>query len=112
MVRTIVFFLTVTLMQDPAPRRGLPGEIVTEKKAIESVVSGFWKAYESRDAAAVLKSITSNSDLLFFGTDSAEVIRSKAQWETQVKNDWELFQTLKVGDPEMSVLPMTVDLVQ
>lgn len=99
MVRTIVFFLTVTLIAGCGPATLSPGEIATEKKAIESVVSGFWKAYESRDAAAVLKSITSNSDLLFFGTDSAEVIRSKAQWETQVKNDWELFQTLKVGDP-------------
>lgn len=98
MVRTIVFFLAVTLIAGCGPAKLSPEEIATEKKAIESAVSGFWKAYESRDMAAVSKSLTSTGELLFFGTDSAEVIRSREQWETQVQHDWELFQTLKVGD--------------
>ena len=35
---------------------------------------------------------------MFFGTDSAEVIRTIAQWETSAKNDWDLFQTVKLGE--------------
>jgi len=87
----------VALLAGCGPPKTSPGDAAAEKKAIETLVSDFWKGYEAKNVAATLKLYTSSGDLLFFGTDSAEVIRTIPQWENQAKNDWELFQTVKFG---------------
>jgi len=56
-----------------------------------------WKGYEAKDLAAVTRAYTPSGELLFFGTDSAEIIKSVGQWENQAKNDWELSQRVKFG---------------
>ena len=58
----------------------------------------FFNAYQAKDLAAARKPFTSSGELLFFGTDSAEVVRTPGEWETQMKNDWELFQSVKFGE--------------
>jgi ketosteroid isomerase-like protein len=98
MYRLISSLVIIALLSGCGPRKMPPGDIVTEKKAIESLVSNFWKAFESKNLAALTKLYTTSGDLMFFGTDSAEVIRTIAQWEAQVKNDWEMFQTVKFGE--------------
>ena len=98
MYRLIAVFLLVGLLAGCGPRKLSPGEVATEQKTIESLVTDLWKAYSAKDLPALTKLYTTSTDLLFFGTDSAEVIRSIPLWEAQVKNDWELFQTVKFGE--------------
>jgi ketosteroid isomerase-like protein len=98
MNRLILSVVVLGLLSGCSPRKMSTEEIATQKKAIETLVSNFMKAYEAKDLTALTKVFTPSDDLMFFGTDSAEVIRTLAQWESQAKNDWELFQTVKFGD--------------
>jgi len=97
MYRIMIFVLIVALCSGCGPAKMSPGDIDTQKKAIESLASGFWKAYEAKDLPVVTKLFTTSGDLLFYGTDSAEVIKTIPEWETQAKADWELFQSVKFG---------------
>jgi ketosteroid isomerase-like protein len=74
-------------------------DVAKEKKAVESVLDNFWKAYEAKDAAAMDKLVSPTLGIMFFGTDSAEVIKSTAQWEAQKKDDMQLFESFKAGEP-------------
>jgi hypothetical protein len=78
-----------------------------EKQAVQTVISNLWKAYELKDTAVMEKMFTTSTNLMWFGTDSAEVIRTFAQWKTQMKNDWELIDTIKMG--ELRNLSILVD---
>jgi hypothetical protein len=96
MHRLIPLALILGLLFGCGPKKMSPADIATEKKAIESLVSNFWKMYEEKNLLS--NPLSSAGDILIFGTDSAEVFRTVPQWETEIKNDWELFQTLNVGD--------------
>lgn len=107
MHRIISSLVIVALMWGCGPKKMTPEESAKEKKAVESVLSSFWKAYESKDASAAKNTFSASTDLMFFGTDSAEVVKTVTQWETQMKDDWELFETVKFG--EMRNLSIQVD---
>jgi len=97
MYRIIPLLVILGLLSGCGPRKMSSGEITTEKKAIESLVAEYWKSYETKNLSAVTKFFTAAGDLKFFGTDSAEVINTIAQMETQKKDDMGLLQTVKFG---------------
>ncbi len=97
MLRLVSVFMVVALLSGCGPSKLSPADIASEKQAIESLVNDFWKAYDTKDLAATTKVFSNSGELMFFGTDSAEVIRNIAEWESQAKNDWELFQSVKFG---------------
>ncbi len=43
--------------------------------------------------------LTKSSNLTFFGSDAAEVVRTRSEWETLMRNDWQLFETTRFGEP-------------
>ncbi|HTY01367.1 MAG TPA: hypothetical protein VMG09_15185, partial [Bacteroidota bacterium] len=98
MYRIVAFVLIVVLCVGCGPTKMSPGDITVQKKAVESLASGFWKANEAKDLPALTKLFTTSGDLMFYGTDSAEVIKTVSQWEAQAKADWELFQSIKFGE--------------
>ena len=98
MYRTMLVLLSTALLFGCGPKRLAVDDIAKEKKAVESVLVNFWKAYEMKDAAAMDKLLSPSSGLMFFGTDSAEVIKSIAQWEVQKKDDMQLFEAFKAGE--------------
>lgn len=80
-------------------------DIAKEKGAVEAAITAFARGYESKDIAAVQKLFSNSDDLMWFGTDSAEVIRGWAEWERQMNNDWQVFKTVKMGAPRnLSIL--------
>ncbi len=97
MGRLVALLVVLTLLPGCAPRKMTPEQIASQKSAIESLVSNFWTAYGSKDLATVTKAYTSSNDLLCFGTDSAEIIRTIPQVEAMCKSDWELFESVKFG---------------
>ena len=99
MYRLVALFVGLALLAGCAPKKLTPDEIAAERKAIQSMVVDMWKAYESKNPAGLTSLYTTSGDLQFFGTDSAEIIRTIAQWETQAKNDLETFQSIKFGEP-------------
>jgi hypothetical protein len=43
--------------------------------------------------------LTPSSSFIFLGSDGAEVIRSRREWESLMRNDWQLFESTKSGEP-------------
>jgi ketosteroid isomerase-like protein len=84
-------------------------DIAKEKEAVKAVIADFSQAYQSKDLAGVTKLISSSGEFLFFGTDSAEVLKSKADFETQMNNDWQLFESAKLGEPRNLSIQMSND---
>jgi SnoaL-like domain len=75
-------------------------DLANEKLVVQATVTRFWKAYEQKDLTTITKLLSTSGELTFFGTDSAEVIKSLAQWEALMKNDWKLFDSTHFGDPQ------------
>ena len=98
MYRLICLCIVLGLLTGCGPKKLSPVEAAAEKKAIETLIASFWKANTSKDLPAMIKLYTKSNGLLFFGTDSAEIITSISQWEAQMESDWELIQTIKVGE--------------
>ncbi len=97
--------LAVVLACGCGQRPSSPERMAAERQAVEGLVAAFWKAHESSDPAPTSRLLASSSDLLLFGTDAAEVMRTRAQWEAQVKADYEVVQAMKFGPPKnLSVL--------
>ena len=62
-----------------------PQDLANEKLVVQAPVTKFWKAYEQKDLATITKLLSNVRELTFFGTDSAEVIKSLAEWEALMK---------------------------
>src|SRR5437773_12555364 len=59
----------------------------------------FWQACERKDLATMSEMLTKSSDLTFFGSDAAEVVRTGSEWETLMRNDCQLFETTRFAEP-------------
>ncbi len=99
MFRLVSVVVILGLLSGCGPKKMTPADIEAEKKALVSMVSEMWKAYEMRNVQGVTALFTTSADLQFFGTDSAEILRTIPQWEAQAKNDLTLFQAAKFGEP-------------
>lgn len=100
MYRSVWAILGAALIWGCGPKQMTVEDTAKEKKAVETVVANFWKAYETKDAEVVNKLISSTTPLAFFGTDSAEVIKGADDWKTQMRNDMKLFDSFKAGEPK------------
>ena len=105
--RFISLLVIAALVSGCGPKKLNVQDIAREKKAVESVITTFWKAYESKDLAAMDKFLSTSPEVVFFGTDSAEVVKSPAQWEIQKRDDMQLFEAFKAG--ELRNLSIQVD---
>ena len=53
--------------------------------------------------------LTASSDFTFFGSDAAEVTRSRHDWEYLMQKDWQLFETTKFGEPRNLAIQISDD---
>jgi hypothetical protein len=53
--------------------------------------------------------LTHSSDLTFFGSDAAEVIKTRRDWEDLMRNDWQLFESTKFGEPRNLAIQISDD---
>lgn len=99
MYRTMLVLLVASLLVGCSPQKLTVEDIAKEKKAVDVVLANFWKAYEMKDVAAMSKLLSPSSGIMFFGTDSVEVMKSAAQWDAEMKDDMQLFDSFKAGEP-------------
>lgn len=102
-MKRLIYLFTVTFFISGCANNSDPGlkaltdeEITTEKQAITEQITSLLNAYELRDPALSIE-ILSSEELLCFGTDAAEVIRTKDQWNDQITNDLQLIESMKFG---------------
>jgi len=69
-----------------------------EIEAIKSQIAKFFNAYEARDVETAKSVVSSSGDFLAFGTDAAEVMKSQSDFEKQVEDDLQLFESVKSGE--------------
>ncbi|MHA1372143.1 MAG: nuclear transport factor 2 family protein [Promethearchaeota archaeon] len=98
MKRLIFLLLSIVLIVSCGQQKMTSEQIDMEKKTIESLIAKINNGYESKDIESVTNMFSKSDELIVFGTDSAEVIKSIIEWKTQVKNDFQLIESVKFGD--------------
>jgi ketosteroid isomerase-like protein len=99
MIRIMLVLLSAAFVFGCGSRELSVAEIAKEKQAVNLVVAKFWKAYETKDAAAMKRLLSPSSGIMFFGSDSAEVMNSTAQWDARMKDDMQVLASFKAGEP-------------
>ena len=97
MLRFSLLVLICFLFISCSPKKLTTNEITKEKQSIENTINAFWKAYESKDVAALDKMVSKSPEFIFFGTDSAEVSNNLTLWDKHKRDDFKLFESLKTG---------------
>jgi len=93
-----LLLFAIILIFGCGPQQMTSEKIATEKKAVESQLTKFLDAYVTKDLEAAKSVVSTSSDFLVFGTDSAEVLRNLSDFENQMKNDWQLITSAKHGE--------------
>lgn len=75
-------------------------QLASEKKAIEARIQQMSDGYSKEDLASPMEMV-SPSEFLGFGTDSAEVLKSAADFRQQLKNDYVLMDKYTSSKPRI-----------
>ena len=88
MTKLILLLSTLILPISCATHRRSAQDLDRDKAEVFRTSVRFWQAYERKDLATMSEMLTKSSDLTFFGSDAAEVVRTRSEWETLMRNDW------------------------
>ena len=84
-------------------------EVDRDRAKVLATVIRFWQAYERKDLAALSNMLTTADDFTFFGSDAAEVVKTRPEWEELMRNDWQLFETIRFGEPRNIAVQISAD---
>lgn len=84
-------------------------EVDRDRAEVVATVTRFWQTYERKDLAALSNRLTAADDFTFFGSDVAEVVKTRREWEELMRNDWQLFETIRFGEPRNIAVQMSAD---
>ncbi len=70
-------------------------ELVKEKDAVVAVLEAYNRAYEQKNFNAMVDYLA--NDLTFFGSDSAETIKSLTEFKEAIQKQWEEVDSMKYG---------------
>jgi ketosteroid isomerase-like protein len=97
MKRMLLLLSAIILLSACGPKKEYlsPLEIETEKKAVESVMVDYHKAFEKKDFAKVVETLA--DEVIFFGTDSSEVLKTFADFKKAIEKQWEYYDRIQYG---------------
>ncbi len=85
----------------PGEHQGVPIEVkLKEEQAVWDVIEKYNNAYANKDFAGLVDYMS--QDVVFFGTDSAEVIKSLAEYKEAMEKQWEQYDSMVFGKIEES----------
>jgi SnoaL-like domain len=84
-------------------------DIDRDRAEVVATVIRFWQAYERKDLATLSTMLTTGDDFMFFGSDAAEVVKTRREWEELMRNDWQLFESIKFGEPRNIAVQISRD---
>ncbi|HRP01846.1 MAG TPA: nuclear transport factor 2 family protein [Candidatus Kapabacteria bacterium] len=73
-------------------------EIETEKENIKNVIISFNKASEEEDFSKMIEYLS--DEVTFYGTDSAEVLKSFAEYKKAIDEQWQVYDKISYGNLE------------
>ena len=95
----LLFIISLFLIVSCGPNKpqGLTSDVIEkEKQEVLDVIKNYNQAYANKDFAGLVDYMS--QDVIFFGTDSSEVITSLAEYKNAMQKQWELYDTMKYGD--------------
>ena len=97
MTKTLPIFLLIILMVSccPEPRELTQEQIDQEKNDILAVINEYISANEEENFSAMVPTLA--GEVYFFGTDSAEVIKTFADFKRQMMDQWERYDKMDYG---------------
>jgi hypothetical protein len=98
MHRLLSLLVIVAVFSSCAPKKLTQEDIAREKKAVESVAVSYGRLVAAKNTDALLSLASNSPEFIFIGTDSAEVFKNKDQFKSHLEVDWQLLDSLKVGD--------------
>lgn len=72
-----------------------PEQIEAEKAAIVKVMEDYHQASTDKDFGAVVSCLA--DEVIFFGTDSSEIIKTFAEFKTAIQKQWQEYDKIKYG---------------
>ncbi len=75
-------------------------QLNAEKDVIRARIDSFLVSYQSKDLNTILSMLPSSKNFFFFGSDIAEINKSKFDFQNQLVQDWKLFESIEFGDPK------------
>lgn len=109
MSKSILLLLAASVLTSCVSSRRAPMEVDRDKAEVVATVIRFWQAYERKDLAALSNMLTTADDFTFFGSDAAEVVKTRPEWEELMRNDWQLFETTRFGKPRNIAVQISAD---
>ncbi len=82
-----------------------PQEIEQEKQAVIDVIKAYNKASQNKDFAGILPTLA--DDVVFFGTDSAEVIKNLNEFKAKITQQFDEVDEMRFG--EMTDVSVIID---
>lgn len=80
----------------PEPKELTLEELDKEKAAIVNVIKENDRAMEQKSFAAIIPTLA--SEVIFFGTDSSEVIKTFAEYKEAIQAQWNRYDKTEYGD--------------
>ena len=97
-MKLLLLFFSILLVFpacSPQEKELTADEIAKEKQAIIKVINDYNKATEEKNWSELVPTLA--SEVIFFGTDSNEVIKTFDEYKEKLLNQWKLFDKQKYG---------------
>ncbi len=95
MKRYILYLFLFIFILSCAPEKNEMADLDKEKAAIVQVMKDYNKASEDKNFYAMVNTLA--SEVIFFGTDSSEIIKTFPEFKKQMLNQWKTFDKMKYG---------------
>lgn len=79
-------------------------QIDSEKQAVINVIKAYNQAAEDKNFSAMVETLA--GEVIFFGTDSSEIIKTFADYKKQMLRQWEYYEAMKYGELYDSYIQM------
>jgi ketosteroid isomerase-like protein len=107
MLRVTTLLLAIIFISSCSPNREplTTEELSKEKEAVIDVMKAYNKAFQDKNFAGILPTLS--DDVIFFGTDSAEVIKSLSDFKKKITEQFNSVQKMEYG--EMTDISVQMD---
>ncbi len=92
----LVLFLILMVSCQPNKKVITDQEIEAEKVKIRKVIENFNIASETKDFGRMVEYL--GDEVTFFGTDSAEIIKTFAEYKKAIDQQWQVYDKIKYGE--------------
>lgn len=98
MKHVIFLILIISLMSACGPEKEemTSADYKNEEAAIKKVMEDYTKAAEDKDFSAMIETLA--GEVIFFGTDSSEVIKTFPDYKDKMNEQWKVFDKIKYGE--------------